>query len=127
MFTHEMYQDVLLTVSTVTEILIPWVMVKEGPKVVENVKEIRDSTTTDYGETEDSPVGSRVFVLQPQPGLPRDQWPYSAAVWVIREADSKKNRATATPVLPPIQGPTPTVSGPMRGPLSPFKKAHIAS
>ncbi|HUN62550.1 MAG TPA: hypothetical protein VMU53_11195 [Candidatus Sulfotelmatobacter sp.] len=127
MFTHEMYQDVLLTVSTVTEILILWVMIKEGPKVVENVKEIRDSTTTDFGETEDLPVGSRVFVLQPQPGLPRDQWPYSTAVWVIREADSKKNRAIATPVLPPIQGAIPTVSGPMRGPLSPFKKAHIAS
>ncbi len=127
MFNHDMYQDVLLTVSTLAEIAILVVMVREGSKVVANVNEIRDSTSTDFGVTEDFPVGSRVFVQQPQPGLSRDQWPYSGEVWVVREVDKQRNRATATPVLPPLTGQTPTVSGPMRGPLSPFKKAHIAS
>ena len=125
MFNHDMYQDVLVTVSTVAEIAILVVMVREGGKVVANVNEIRDSTSTDFGITEDLPIGSRVFVQQPQPGLPRDQWPYGTQVWVVREVDKQKNRATATPVLPPPTGTTPTVSGPMRGPLSPFTKANI--
>lgn len=127
MIDHNVYQDVLLTVSTAAEIAILAVMIREGSKVVANVNEIRDSTSTDFGATEDFPVGARVFVQQPQPGLPRDQWPYGSEVWVIREVDKYKNRATATPVLPPLTGPIPTVSGPMRGPLSPFKKAQIAS
>src|SRR5260221_14042279 len=76
MFNHDMYQDVLLTISTVAEIAILVVMVREGSKVVANVNEIRDSTSTDFGVTDDLPIGSRVFVQQPQPGFPRDQWPY---------------------------------------------------
>jgi hypothetical protein len=127
MFNHQMYGDVLLTIGTAAEIAILWVMVKEGSKVVANVNEIRDSTSTDFGLTQDLPVGSRVFVVQPQPGLSRDQWPYSSELWVIREVDKEKNRATATPVLAPLTDPIPTVSGPMRGPLSPFKKARVAS
>jgi hypothetical protein len=127
MFNHQLYGEVLLTIGTVAEVAILWVMVKEGSKVVTNVNEIRDSTSTVYSHTDDLPVGSRVFVKMPQPGLPRDQWPYSSEVWVIREVDKEKNRATATPVLPPPAGPTPTVSGPMTGSLSPFRKAGIAS
>jgi len=121
-----MYDSVLLTVSTIVEILILVVMVREGSKVVTNVNEIRDSTTTVYSHTDDLPVGSRVFVKTPQPGLPRNQWPYSSEICVVREVDKEKNRATATPVLPPLTGPIPTVSGPMHGPLSPFKKVSGA-
>ena len=48
-------------------------------------------------------------------------------IWVIRKIDEAKKTALATPVLPPINGPTPTVEGPMAGPESPFKKATIPS
>lgn len=126
-FNHQLYEDALLTVSTAVEILILVVMLKEGSKVVTGVNEIRESTTTDFGHTQDLPVGSSVHIIQPQPGLSRDQWPYSSEIWKIREVNSEKNRATATPVLPPLEGPIPTVSGPVRGPLSPFRKANIPS
>lgn len=127
-FDHVMYEDVLLTVSTAAELAILYLVFKEGSKVVANVNEIRDATTgTVYGHTDDLPVGSRVFVLEPQPGVPRERWGYSSLVYVIREVDKVRNRAVATPVLPPLQGPTPTVEGPMTGPLSPFKRASIAS
>jgi hypothetical protein len=127
-FDHVMYEDVLLTISTAAELAILYLVFKEGSKVVANVNEIRDATTgTVYGHTDDLPVGSRVFVLEPQPGVPRERWGYSSLVYVIREVDKVRNRAVATPVLPPLQGPTPTVEGPMTGPLSPFKRASIAS
>jgi len=127
-FDHVGYEDVLLTISTAAELAILYLVFMEGRKVVANVNEIRDATTgTVFGYTDDLPVGSRVFVLEPQPGMPREKWGYSSLVYVIREVDKVRNRATATPVLPPLQGPTPTVEGPMTGPNSPFKKAGIAS
>jgi hypothetical protein len=128
MFNHQLFEEVLLTISTVVEILILVVMIKEGSKVVANVNEIHDATTgTVYGLTDDLPVGSRVFVLEPVPGVPRDKWGYGSMIYVIREVDKVRNRATATPVLAPLEGPTPTVEGPMTGPNSPFKRAGIAS
>jgi len=127
-FDHVVYEDVLLTISTVAELAILYFVVKEGSKVVTSVSEIHDATSgTVYGLTDDLPVGSRVFILEPAPGVPRDKWGYSSMVYVIREVDKVRNRATATPVLAPLEGPTPTVQGPMTGPLSPFRKASIAS
>jgi hypothetical protein len=126
-FDHVLYEDVLLTISTAAELAILYFVFKEGRKVVTNVNEIREATSgTVYGHTDDLAVGSRVFVLEPQPGVPRERWGYSSLVYVIREADKLRNRAIATPVLAPPEGPTPTVEGPMSGPLSPFKKAAIA-
>jgi hypothetical protein len=84
-------------------------------------------STAGYGETNDLYVGARVHVLQPQPGVTRDNWPFHPEIWVIRKLDEAKKTALATPVLPPINGPTPTVEGPMAGPESPFKKANIPS
>ena len=81
-----------------------------------------DPTTTVHGFTDALPVGTRVQVLTPLAGKPRTEWPYSPECWVIREVDEVRNTATATPVLPPVSGPIPTVSGPMNGPLSPFVK-----
>ena len=82
-----------------------------------------DSTTTVHGFTDALPVGTHVHVLTPLPGKLRTEWPYSPEIWVIREVDKVKDIAIATPVLPPVSGPIPTVSGPMNGPLSPFVKA----
>lgn len=71
-FDHVVYEDVLLTISTAAELAILYLVFMEGRKVVANVNEIRDATTgTVYGYTDDLPVGSRVFVLEPQPGVPR--------------------------------------------------------
>lgn len=80
-----------------------------------------------YGETSDLQPGTRVHVLVPQPRVPRDQWEFHPEIWAIRKIDEAKRTALATPVLPPINGPTPTVEGPMAGPESPFKKANIPS
>jgi hypothetical protein len=80
-----------------------------------------------YGHTDDLHVGTRVYVLESVPGTPRDQRAYGTEIWVIREVDKEKNRATATPVLPPFNKPTPFVAGPMSGADSPFKKAGIPS
>lgn len=124
---HQLYSEVLQTIETLVEIAILYFVIKEGSKVVGKVSDIYDSTATVQGLTDDLQVSSRVHVLLPQPGQPRTEWPYSQDLWVIREVDKEKNRATATPVLPPINGPTPTVSGPMNGPLSPFKKTSIPS
>ena len=83
---------VLLTISTAAELAILYLVFKEGSKVVANVNEIRDATTgTVYGQTDDLPVGSRVFVLEPVPGVPREKWGYSSLVYVIREVDKVRN------------------------------------
>ncbi|MGB9243496.1 MAG: GGDEF domain-containing protein [Candidatus Acidiferrales bacterium] len=86
--------------------------------------------TTDsaiYGKTDDLYVGSRVHVLEARPGVPRGEWTHSPFLWVIREVNTVKKTAKATPVLPPVSGPTPTVEGPMSGPESPFKRTNIPS
>jgi hypothetical protein len=125
---HVIYEDCLLTISTVAELLILYYVYKEGRQVVANVNEIREATTgTVFGDTNDLTVGSRVQVLRPQQGVPREHWPPDFEVYVIREVDKMRNRAMATPVLPPPQAPTPTVEGPMRGPKSPFVKLNIPS
>jgi len=127
---YRSYGEVLQTVETVVEILILYFVIKEGSAVVEKVSDIYDSTATTstvVGVTEDLQVGNRVQVLNPEPGKTRDQWGYSQDVWVIREVDKEKKRATATPVLPRPNQPIPTVSGPMSGPLSPFIKLTIPS
>lgn len=122
------YDNVLLTISTVAELAILYLVWAEGRKVVTNVNEIREATTgTLYGSTDDLVVGNRVQIVQPQPGAPRHTWGYGQEVYVIREVDRVRNRAIATPVLSPPDGPTPTVDGPMRGPNSPFKKLPIPS
>ena len=126
MSLHVVYEDSLLTISTVAELLILYFVYKEGRQVVSNVNEIREATTgTIFGNTDDLTVGSRVHVLQPQPGVPRENWSYDTLVYVIREVDGVRNRAMATPVIAPAVGPTPTVEGPMRGPNSPFMKLSI--
>ena len=122
---HFKYDDIFQTIETVTEVAILYFVIVEGSKVVGKVSDIFDSTATVVGATDELLVGSRVHVQIPVPGKPRNEWPYSSELWVIREVDKEKNRATATPVLPPPTGQTPTVSGPMSGPLSPFKKTGI--
>jgi serine/threonine protein kinase len=82
--------------------------------------------STILGATEDLTVGSRVFVQKPKPGVPREEWEYDTAVWIIREVDKANRRALATPVLPPLTGQTPIVSGPISGALSPFKRATVS-
>jgi hypothetical protein len=127
LFDHAVYQDVLLTVSTVAELAILYFVFQDGRKVVTNVNEIREATTgTVYGNSDDLQVGSRVHVLEPQAGVPREKWQYGQQLYVIREVDKLRNRAVATPVLAPPEGPTPTVDGPMKGPRSPFMKSHVA-
>lgn len=126
---HWTYVNVFQTIETFVEIAILVFVVLEGIKVGEQVKEIHDSTATTFGTTDALQVGSRVQVLMPQPGRPRTEWPYSQEVYVVREVDKKNNRAIATPVLPSLnnQGQTPTVTGPMTGPFSPFIKVNIPS
>jgi hypothetical protein len=93
------------------------------------VKPVPSITATTFGTTDALQVGTRVQVLTSQPGIPRDQWPYSQEVYVIREVDKKNNRVVATPVFPVLnnQGQVPSVTGPMTGPLSPFIKTNIPS
>jgi hypothetical protein len=120
------YGNVIQTLSLIVEILILVYVVKEFRHVTKEVREIREAPShTVYGTTDDLNVGDRVFVLEPRPGVPREQWLYGQMVYVIREVDRLRNRALATPVLAPVQGPTPTVQGPVSGPLSPFKKASV--
>ena len=127
LFDRPLYDDVLLTISTAAELAILYFVIKEGGKVVTNVSEIREATSgTVYGDTDDLTVGSRVVILQPRPGVPREKWEYGQEVYVIREVDKPMNRALATPVLPPVQGPTPTVQGPLSGPQSPPKRISVA-
>jgi TIR domain len=85
------------------------------------------ANNTVYGETSDLHIGMRVHVLQPEPGMPREKWGYSSEIYAIRKINDEKKTASATPVLPPLNGPTPTVKGPMNGPQSPFKRANIPS
>ncbi|HXM01978.1 MAG TPA: toll/interleukin-1 receptor domain-containing protein, partial [Chthoniobacterales bacterium] len=80
-----------------------------------------------YGETSDLHVGTRVQIRKPVAGVPREQWPFDSEIYVIRKTDDQKKTAIATPVLAPLNGPTPTVEGPMTGPHSPFKRANIPS
>jgi|ERR1700735_2139328 len=125
-FDRPLYDDVLLTISTAAELAILYFVIKEGRSVVANVSEIREATSgTVYGSTDDLTVGSRVQILQPFPGIPRDKWGCGQEIYVIREVDKAMNRALATPVLPPKVGPTPTVQGPLSGPNSPFKKISV--
>jgi hypothetical protein len=138
------YSETLESIETYVEIGILIFVVIEGINIGGKVSEIHDATatvsgstnavhtttedgSTSFGTTTDLQVGTRVFVQQPTPGLPREKWGYDQMVWVIREVDKEKGRALATPVLPPLNGPTPTVSGPISGPLSPFRRASIAS
>jgi hypothetical protein len=132
------YGDIIATLSLLVEGAILYYVIKEFRHATRDVvKEFQNvskgvqefivaPTRTVYGTTDDLNVGDRVFVLEPQPNVPRDQWQYSQTVYVVREVDRIRNRALATPVLAPPQGPTPTVDGPLRGPLSPFKKAFVS-
>lgn len=122
-FNHQLYSEILQAVETAAELAILYFVIKEGGKVVDKVTDIYDSTATVVGLTDELPIGSRVHVLTPVPGKPRSEWSYSTEVWVIREVDKEKKRATATPVFPP-PGQIPIVSGPMSGPLSPFNKLN---
>jgi predicted nucleotide-binding protein len=78
-----------------------------------------------FGQTKTFQIGSRVHILQPEPGKPREQWLYSSEVWAIRKIDESKGTAMAMPLAERIGGPTPTVEGPMTGPQSPFIKVAI--
>jgi hypothetical protein len=78
-----------------------------------------------YSETDDLHIGSRVHVLEPIPDVPREKWMPGSLLWVIREINKVKKTATATPVWAPLNGPTPTVEGPMSGPESPFIRTNI--
>ena len=121
------YGDIIQTLSLLVEVAILVFVIREFKHITKDVHEIREAPNrTVFGVTEDLNVGDRVQVLQPRPGVPRDQWQYGSEVYVIREVDRITNRALATPVLPPVKGPTPTVQGPMSGPLSPFKKVSVA-
>lgn len=99
-------------------------------RVVEAILQVVKPNCADstiYGETNDLHVGTRVHIRKPVPGVPREQWPFDSEIYVIRKTDDWKKTAVATPVLPPISGPTSTVEGPMSGPHSPFKRANIPS
>ena len=85
----------------------------------------KQKTRVLFGQTEDFQIGTRVHILQPEPDKPREQWLYSSEVWAIRGINKSKGSAIATPVAPTINGPTPTVEGPMAGPQSPFLKLAI--
>jgi len=85
------------------------------------------ASTVVYGQTNDLHVGTRVHVRMPEAGVPREKWQFGSEVWVIRKTDEQKKTAVATPVYPPLDHPTPTVEGPMSGPDSPFRNAHIPS
>jgi hypothetical protein len=121
------YGDIIATISLLVETAILYYVVKEFRHVTREVHEIVEAPTrTVFGTTDDLNVGDRVHVLEPRPGVPRDKWEYSQTLYIIREVDKLRNRALATPVLAPPQGPTPTVEGPLRGENSPFKKAFVA-
>jgi hypothetical protein len=124
---HWYYNEVLNSVETSVEIAILFFVVLEGISVVSQVREIRDSTATIVGSTDALQIGSRVHVLVPEPGKPREAWTHTGEVWAIRSVDKDKNRAVATPVFPAHneQGRVPTVEGPMTGPLSPFIRLNI--
>src|SRR5580704_8567320 len=127
-FDHQTYDSTLLTVSTIAELLILYLVWKEGMQVVKDVRETREAATGPfYGVTDELTVGTPVYVIEPQPGVPREKWNFSQAIWIIREIDKSRNWALATPRLPPPQGPMPTVSGQMNGPHSPFRRASVAS
>lgn len=119
---HWRFDEVLGTVATVAEVFILFVVVYELPNVIKQVGEIRDTTVTVRGSTDALVVGDRVHVLLPEPGKRREEWRDDNSVWRIVSVDPKTNRATAVPVAPPLipTGHTPTVEGPMTGPLSPF-------
>jgi hypothetical protein len=120
------YGNVIATLSLLVEGAILYYVVKEFRHLTKDVHDIKEAPNrTIYGTTDDLHVGDRVHVLQPQPGAPRDKWQYGSDLYVIREI-RPMNRALATPVLPPVQGPTPTVEGPMSGPDSPFRKSFVA-
>jgi len=136
------YGEQLQTVETFVEIGILVIMIIEGSKVVQRVGDIYDSTatvpgstdkveyttedgSTNYGSSEDLKVGSKVHVQMPTPGVPRNGWPFGDDIWVIREINQEKGRALATPIFSPSGVPTPTVEGPISGPLSPFKRATV--
>ncbi|HTA60349.1 MAG TPA: hypothetical protein VK805_19505 [Candidatus Baltobacteraceae bacterium] len=122
------YGDVIATLSLIVEAAILVYVIKEFKHLTSEVKEIREAASGPiYSSTDDFTVGTPVAVLQPQPGVPREKWQYSTEVYVIREVDKVRNWALATSRLPPVQGPTPTVSGQMSGPNSPFKKLSIPS
>jgi len=132
------YGDVIGTLRLLVEVAILYYVIKEFRHatrdvikevqcVTKEVQEIVDAPNrTVFGTTDDLNVGDRVHVLEPRPGVPRDERQYSSMLYVIREVDRIRNRALATPVLSSPQGPTPTVEGPLRRPLSPFKKASVA-
>lgn len=127
------YGDLIQTLSLAAEIAILVYVIKEFRHLTAEVKvatqevhDIRDAkSSTVFGVTEDLNVGDRVHVLEPKPGVPRKDWQHKHELFVIRSADNIGNRALATPVSPPVQGPTPTVEGPLRGEHSPFKKASV--
>lgn len=134
------YGDIIQTLSLAVEVAILIYVVKEFrhttkkvegvtqevKDVAKEVHEIKDAPNrTVFGLSDDLNVGDRVHVLEPRPGVPPKDWQYKPELYVIRLVDNIKNRALATPVLPPVQGPTPTVEGPLRGEHSPFKKASV--
>lgn len=128
------YGDVIQTLSLAVEIAILVYVIREFRHLTAEVKtatqevhDIRDAkNSTVFGVTEDLNVGDRVHVLEPKLGAPRKDWPHKHELYMIRSVDNIGNRALATPVLPPVQGPTPTVEGPLRGEHSPFKKASVS-
>lgn len=127
------YGDLTQTLSLAVEIAILIYVIKEFRHLTTEVKvatqevhDIRDAkNSTVFGVTEDLNVGDRVHVLEPKPGVPRKDWQYKHELYTIRSADNIGNRALATPVVPPVHGPTLTVEGPLRGEHSPFKKASV--
>jgi hypothetical protein len=123
-FNHQLYEDIVLGIGTAADVAILVSIIWEGRKVRQ---EIRVSNKTIRGVTEDLQVNDRVSVRDPQIGVPQDQWPWSTDVWVIRRVNAALGTALATPVLPPVEGPTPTVEGPMHGSNRAFRRMQIPS
>jgi hypothetical protein len=123
-FNHQLYEDIVLGIGTAADVAILFSIIWEGRKVR---REIRVSNETIRDATEDLQVNERVSVREAQIGVPQEQWPWGTAVWVIRQVNAALGTAIATPLLPPLEGPTPRVEGPMHGPNRAFKKMHIPS
>jgi hypothetical protein len=120
------YGDIIQTLSLIVEVAILVYVVKEFRHLTTDVHEIKEAPNrTVFGVTDDLNVGDKVHVVEPRPGVAREDWRYKPELYVIRAVDKVGNKAMATRVSPSVQGPTPTVVGPARGEHSPFKKASV--
>ena len=101
-------------------------VVKEFRHLTTDVHEIKEAPNrTVFGVTDDLNVGDKVHVVEPRPGVAREDWRYKPELYVIRAVDKVGNKAMATRVSPSVQGPTPTVVGPARESIPHLKRLQF--